>query len=86
MPYPATTSKMLSKERNNRCGLCFATFFNQVLNRSGIVDSRWPLPVYVNEYSVTRPLWAHFFTVIHVVMAAGLFAGLGAVSGTIQAG
>lgn len=63
--------------------LCFATFFNQVLNRYGIVESRLPLPVYVNEYSATRALWAHFFTVIHVVMAAGLFAGLVAVSATI---
>jgi len=56
----------------------------QLLNRNGVVESRLPLPVYVNEYSATRPLWAHFFTVIHIVMAAGLFAGLMAISATIR--
>ena len=56
--------------------LVFAIFFNQVLYRNGWVQSRLPLPVWVNEYSATHPLWAHFFTVIHVVMAAGLVAGL----------
>ena len=62
--------------------LCFATFFNQVLRPNGIVDSRLPLPVYVNEYSGVRPLWAHFFTVIHIVMWLALVAGLVSVSRT----
>ena len=63
--------------------LCFATFFNQVLRPRGVVESRLPLPVYVNEYSALRPLWAHFFTVIHIVMWLTLVVGLIAVSGTL---
>ncbi|OOK70842.1 putative membrane protein [Mycobacterium kansasii] len=35
-----------------------------------------PLPVSVNEYSATHPLWAHSFTLIHLVMALALLAGL----------
>jgi len=64
--------------------LIFATFFNQVLHRAGLVNSRLPLPVYVNQYSVKYPLWAHFFTVIHIVMAACLTAGLIAGSATLR--
>ena len=56
--------------------LAFAIFFNQVLHRNGWARSRLPLPVWVNEYSATRPLWAHFFTLIHAGMAAALLAGL----------
>jgi hypothetical protein len=56
--------------------LTFATFFNQVLNRKGIVNSRLPLPVWVNEYSVRYPLWAQFFAVIHLVMVAALVVGI----------
>lgn len=64
--------------------ICFATFFNQVLHRRGVVPSRLPLPVWVNEYSVSSPLWAHFFTIIHVVMAVALGAGLLAVAPLIS--
>ncbi|KZS68554.1 hypothetical protein A4G29_09820 [Mycobacterium kansasii] len=56
--------------------LAFAVFFNQVLHRNGWSRSRVPLPVSVNQYSATHPLWAHFFTVIHVVMAVALLVGL----------
>lgn len=56
--------------------LAFAIFFNRVLHRKGWSPSRLPLPVSVNEYSATHPLWAHFFTVIHSVMAVALLAGL----------
>lgn len=58
--------------------LAFAIFFNQVLHRSGWTPNQLPLPMWVNEYSATRPLWAHFFTLIHAVMAAALLTGLGA--------
>ncbi|QUR67753.1 hypothetical protein [Mycobacterium spongiae] len=63
-------------------GVCLvlAIFVNQVLYRKGRVGSRLPLPVWVNEYSATRPLWAHFFTVIHAVMAAALLAGIAAIN------
>ncbi|KAA1251489.1 hypothetical protein F0Q45_03885 [Mycobacterium simiae] len=56
--------------------LVFAIFFNQVLYRKGWSRSRLPLPVSVNEYSATHPLWAHFFTLIHSVMAIALLVGL----------
>ncbi len=56
--------------------LCFATFFNQVLHRADMVKSRLPLPVWVNVYSLRYPLWAHFFAVIHVIMAIALVVGL----------
>jgi len=59
--------------------LCFATFVNQVLHRRGIVATTLPLPVWVNVYSVTNPTWAHFFAVIHLVMALGLLVGISAV-------
>ncbi len=64
--------------------ICFATFFNQVLHRGGLVPGRLPLPVWVNEYSAVSPLWAHFFTVIHVVMAVTLGGGLLAVASLIS--
>lgn len=59
-------------------GACIvvAIAFNKVLHRIGWSRSRVPLPVSVNEYSATDPLWAHSFTVIHVVMAVALLAGL----------
>lgn len=47
-----------------------------MLHRNGWARSRLPLPVWVNEYSATRPLWVHFFTLIHAGMAAALLAGL----------
>ncbi len=59
--------------------LCFATFFNQVLYPRGMVSTTLPLPVWVNVYSVTNPLWANFFAVIHLVMAACLIVGIGVV-------
>ena len=65
-----------SKSLINPQNVGFATFFNQVLHRNGVVESRLPLPVWVNEYSVSRPLWAQFFAVIHLVMAAALVVGI----------
>ncbi|WP_139829639.1 hypothetical protein [Mycobacterium gastri] len=56
--------------------LAYAVFHNQVLYRNGGSRSRVPLPVSVNQYSATHPLWAHFFTVIHSVMAIALLVGL----------
>ncbi|ETZ98754.1 putative membrane protein [Mycobacterium kansasii 824] len=56
--------------------LVFAISFNKVLQRIGWNRSRVPLPVSVNEYSATHPLWAHSFTLIHLVMALALLAGL----------
>ncbi|KZS84696.1 hypothetical protein B4U45_10285 [Mycobacterium persicum] len=56
--------------------LVVAISFNKVLHRIGWSRSRVPLPVSVNQYSATHPLWAHSFTLIHVVMAVALLAGL----------
>ncbi|HEX2574301.1 MAG TPA: hypothetical protein VH877_32435 [Polyangia bacterium] len=63
--------------------ICFTTLWNQVLLKNGVVASRLPLPAWVNEYSAARPLWAHFFAVIHTVMAICLIAGLGGLHRTL---
>lgn len=61
-----------------------ATFTNGVLVPRGIVRSTLPLPMRANRYSVSHPLWAHFFAVIHLVMAAALLWGIAGLHGAMQ--
>lgn len=61
----------------------FALFVNQVLQRKSWGHGRLPLPMWVNEYSATRPFWAHFLAVIHTGMAVALLAGLVALNAAL---
>jgi hypothetical protein len=52
----------------------FATLWNALLHRRGRVRQRLPVPLYKNSYSAVDPLWAHFVTVMHIVMVLCLIA------------
>lgn len=58
----------------------FATLWNKVLVPAGTVSNPLPLPMGRNHYSERDPLWAHFLTVIHAIMAACLVAGIYAIN------
>jgi len=52
----------------------FAIVWNALLHRRGRVRQRLPVPLCKNSYSAVDPLWAHFVTVMHIVMALCLIA------------
>ena len=52
----------------------FAILWNVLLHRRGGVRQRLPVPLGKNSYSAVDPLWAHFVTVMHIVMALCLIA------------
>jgi hypothetical protein len=52
----------------------FATLWNALLHRRGRVRQRLPVPMWKNSYSAVDPLWAHFVTVMHIVMVLCLIA------------
>ena len=47
---------------------------------AGTVSNPLPLPKGRNHYSERDPLWAHFLTVIHTIMAICLAAGIYAIN------
>jgi hypothetical protein len=52
----------------------FAMLWNTLLNRQAGVRQRLPVPLCKNHYSAVDPLWAHFVTVMHIVMMLCLIA------------
>jgi len=52
----------------------FATLWNALLHRRGRVRQRLPVPLGKNSYNAVEPLWAHFVTVMHIVMVLCLIA------------
>src|SRR5262249_16386319 len=52
----------------------FATLWPALLQRRGRVRQRLPVPLCKNSYSAADPLWAHFVTVMHIVMVLCLIA------------
>ena len=54
----------------------FAILWNVLLRRRGGVRQRLPVPLGKNSYSAVDPLWAHFVTVMCIVMALCLIANV----------
>jgi hypothetical protein len=58
----------------------FAILWNALIHRRGCVRQRLPVPLCKNYYSAVDPLWAHFVTVMHIVMALCLIADVVAIN------